>query len=132
MARTLPRDVQLGILARLDIDGRRALGLIGKIKIPEDVRRKLEEIPRPTTFPAFDRVFTDVRLDAPGRPRGFLFELYGPPDAAWLLWNYRDLRLPHDIQSMHRHIFGFDGSVRTIANRPNARMEIRPAGECKP
>lgn len=39
---TLDRPLQLAIIARLDMDGRRALGLIRPLRVPEHIRQRME------------------------------------------------------------------------------------------
>jgi len=43
-----PRDIELKILSKLDMDGRIKMGIIGKLTIPDDVRQRLEEMNIPS------------------------------------------------------------------------------------
>lgn len=46
---SLPRDVQLQIIKRLDIDTRIKMGLVRRLKIPQHLRKLLESIEPPIT-----------------------------------------------------------------------------------
>lgn len=47
----LPRDIEMNIISKLDIDSRRALGIYTRLKIPKDIKDKLEKtIPSPHRF----------------------------------------------------------------------------------
>lgn len=55
----LPRDVELKITSYMDIDTRRVLGIYSKLRIPDEIKSKLEAvIPHPTRliFDVYSRV----------------------------------------------------------------------------
>ena len=104
MADWLPRDLQLEVVKRVDMDARIALGLVGRLRVPQRVVDALAAIRRPNHVDYISRlplgIYEFLYIQGFSRSTG------DPVSDRWLACVFKPVGYHVELQSIHESYNG--------------------------
>ena len=98
----LPRDLQLEVIKSAGIDARIALGLVGRLRVPQHVVDAITAIRRPMEFTNVSRVVLGIGTYYELKYRqGISRSAAVPVPDCWQVCAYKQHGVFHNLRSMH-------------------------------